>query len=159
MFKEVLCRVVDHDTAGLKLFAISDPKTSPVLFPSNNYIALKIYWFKWSCGEPAISLHSHTVPLVPWSTRLLPVMRDPGSIPRGVLMWNDDSPVSVVSLHWCIGDPDVIDHCGLVWGGLCPELSLGCHADNVMMPLDLIHSSSVPVPRLLQVLLPASQLT
>ncbi len=27
-------------------------------------------------------------------------MRDPGSIPRGVLMWNRDSPVSVVSLHW-----------------------------------------------------------
>jgi hypothetical protein len=37
------------------------------------------------CGEPAISLHSHTVPLVQWSTRLLPVMRDPGSIPKGVL--------------------------------------------------------------------------
>jgi hypothetical protein len=31
-------------------------------------------------------LHSHTVPLVQWSTRLLPIMRDPGSIPRGVLM-------------------------------------------------------------------------
>ncbi len=27
-------------------------------------------------------------------------MRDPGSIPRGVFMWNQDSPVSVVSLHW-----------------------------------------------------------
>jgi hypothetical protein len=27
-------------------------------------------------------------------------MRDMGSIPRGVLMWNRDSPVSVVSLHW-----------------------------------------------------------
>ncbi len=37
------------------------------------------------CGEPAISLHSNTVPLVQWSTRLLPVMRDPGSIPRGYL--------------------------------------------------------------------------
>jgi hypothetical protein len=39
------------------------------------------------CGEPAISLHSHTVPLVQWSmpTRLFPVMRDPGSIPGGVL--------------------------------------------------------------------------
>jgi hypothetical protein len=29
----------------------------------------------------------------------LPVMRDPGSIPRGILMWNWDSPVSIVSLH------------------------------------------------------------
>ncbi len=27
-------------------------------------------------------------------------MRDPGSIPRGVLVWNQDSPVSVVLLLW-----------------------------------------------------------
>ncbi len=27
-------------------------------------------------------------------------MRDPGSIPRGVHMWNRDSSVSIVSLHW-----------------------------------------------------------
>ncbi len=52
------------------------------------------------CGEPAISLYSYTVLLVQWSAHLLPAMRDPGSIPRGVLMWNRDSPVSVVSLHW-----------------------------------------------------------
>jgi hypothetical protein len=39
-----------------------------------------------SCGEPAISLQSYTVPLVQWSTRLLPAMRDLGLIPRGVLM-------------------------------------------------------------------------
>jgi hypothetical protein len=59
-------------------------------------------------------------------------MRDPGSIPRGVLLWNQDSPVS---LHWW---PDVIDHfCGLVWIGLRPELSLGRCADNVIIPLDL----------------------
>ncbi len=48
----------------------------------------------------AISLHLYTVPLVQWSTRLLPVMRDPVSIPGGVLMWNWDSPFSVVSLHY-----------------------------------------------------------
>ncbi len=36
------------------------------------------------CGEPAISLHSHHVSLVQWTTRLLPVTRDPGSNPRGV---------------------------------------------------------------------------
>ncbi len=52
------------------------------------------------CGEPAISRHTYTVPLVQWSTHLLPIMRDPGSIPRGVLMWNRVSPVSVASLHW-----------------------------------------------------------
>jgi hypothetical protein len=49
-------------------------------------------------------------------------------------MWNRDSPVSVVSLHWC---PDVIDHCGLVSGGLRPELLLGRRANNVIIPLDL----------------------
>ncbi len=37
------------------------------------------------CGEPAISLHSYTVPLVQWSTCLLLIMRDMGSIPRGYL--------------------------------------------------------------------------
>ncbi len=37
------------------------------------------------CGEPAISLHSHHASLVQWTTRLLPVMRDPGSNPWGIL--------------------------------------------------------------------------
>ncbi len=50
-----------------------------------------------ACGETAISLHSYTVPLVQWSTRLLSIMRDLGSTPRRVLMWNRDSSVSVVS--------------------------------------------------------------
>jgi hypothetical protein len=50
----------------------------------------------------------------------------------------------------------VIDHCGLVLGGLCPEPSLGLRADNVIS--HLIHSSSVPVSRSRQVL-PASQPT
>jgi hypothetical protein len=76
----------------------------------------------------------YTVPLVQGYTRLLPIMMDLGSIPRGVLMWNLDSPVSVVSLHWW---PNVIDHCGLVWGRLRLEPSLGHRADNVIIPLDL----------------------
>ncbi len=37
------------------------------------------------CGEPAISLHSHHASLVQRTTRLLLVMRDPGSIARGYL--------------------------------------------------------------------------
>ncbi len=53
-----------------------------------------------ACGEPAISLHSHHVPLVQWTTCLLPVTRDLGSKPLGGLMRNWDFPVSVVSLHW-----------------------------------------------------------
>ncbi len=36
-------------------------------------------------GEPAISLTSLHVSLVQWTTRLLPVMRDPGSNPQGYL--------------------------------------------------------------------------
>jgi hypothetical protein len=45
-------------------------------------------------------IHTHHVSLVQWTTRFLPVMRDPGSSPRGLLMWNRDSPVNIVSLHW-----------------------------------------------------------
>ncbi len=52
------------------------------------------------CGEPAISLHSDHVSLVQWTAHFLPVTRDPGSKPLGGLMWNRDSPVSIVSLHW-----------------------------------------------------------
>ncbi len=93
----------------------------------------RIYTSHW--GEPAISLHSHHVSLVQCSTCLLPVTRDLGSNPLGVLMWYRDSPVCNVCY---ICDPDVIDHfCGLVWGGLCPEPSLGPRADNVIIALDL----------------------
>jgi hypothetical protein len=46
-----------------------------------------------------LTAFTHTVSLVQWSTHLLPVMRDPGSIPKGVLIWNWDSPVSVFSLQ------------------------------------------------------------
>jgi hypothetical protein len=89
-------------------------------------------------AEPAISLHSHHVSLVQWTTCFLPVMRDPGSDPKGVLMWNRDSPVSIVSLHWwprrdpitgfvalkwvlhkasrwqCVNRPDRLDHTALL---------------------------------------------
>ncbi len=87
-----------------------------------------------NCAEPAISLHSHTVPQVQASYRLLPVMRDPGSIPRGYLC---ETGILLLLLSRYIGDTDMIDHCGLVWGRLCPEPSLGRHADSVITPLDL----------------------
>jgi hypothetical protein len=67
------------------------------------------------CGEPVISLYSHTVSLVQWVNPLFPVMRDPGSIPRGGTYVKQG-----FSCRY-IGDPDVIDHCGLVWGGLRPD--------------------------------------
>ncbi len=50
--------------------------------------------------------------------------------------WSGGSPVCfpswgtrVQSPGGYIGDPDVIDHCGLVWGGLRPKPSLCRHAD------------------------------
>jgi hypothetical protein len=46
-----------------------------------------------------------------WSTRLLPVMRVLGSIPRGVLY---ETRILLLALSHYIGDPEVTDHCGLV---------------------------------------------
>jgi hypothetical protein len=40
-------------------------------------------WWGEPCDAPAISLHSHHVSLVQWTTRLLPITRDPGSNPLG----------------------------------------------------------------------------
>jgi hypothetical protein len=48
--------------------------------------------------------------------------------------------VTNVARQRYIGDPDMIDHCGLILGGLRPEPSLGRHADNVIIPLDLTQS-------------------
>ncbi len=59
-------------------------------------------------------------------------MRDPDSISRGILMWNRDSPVSVVLLHWWPQRVWLLRPCGFG-----PEPSLGCCAENVMIPLDL----------------------
>ncbi len=79
------------------------------------------------CGEPAISLNSHHVSLVQWTTCLLPVTRERGSNPLGGLMWNRDSPVGVVSLHWWPWRD---------WSSLWPrpEPSLGPRANNVINP-------------------------
>jgi hypothetical protein len=64
-----------------------------------------------------LTAHSSTGPVVhPFSSR----HEGPGFNPRGVLMWNRDSPDSVISLHW---SP--------------PKPSLGCCADNVIIPVDL----------------------
>jgi hypothetical protein len=63
------------------------------------------------CGEPTISLHSQTVSLVQWLNPLLPVIRDPGSIPGGYLC---ETGILLLALSRYIGDPNVIDHCGLV---------------------------------------------
>jgi hypothetical protein len=92
------------------------------------------------CVEPAISLHSHHVSLVQWTTYLLPVTRDPGSNPLGGYLC--ETGILLLALSRYIGDPDVIDpYCGLVWGGSSPEPSLDPRADSVIIPLDLAQLS------------------
>ncbi len=86
------------------------------------------------CGEPAIALHSYTVSLVQWVNPLLPVIRDLGSIPGGYLC---ETGILLLVLYRYIGDSYVINHCGLNWGGLRPEPSLGRRANNLIIPLDL----------------------
>jgi hypothetical protein len=73
--------------------------------------------FHWSSGPPVC------FPL--WGTRV--------QSPGGYLC--ETRILLLVSC--CIGDPDVIDHCGLIWEGLCPEPSPGCHADNVIIQLNV----------------------
>jgi hypothetical protein len=59
-----------------------------------------------------------------------PGFKSPGG---GVLMWNQDSPVSVVSLHWWPWrDWSLWPH---------PEPSIGPRAENVIIPLDLTQLS------------------
>jgi hypothetical protein len=52
-----------------------------------------------------------------------------------------ETGILLLALSRYIGDPDVIDHHCLVWGGPHPEPSLGPCADNVIIPLDLTRLS------------------
>ncbi len=70
----------------------------------------------WSTG-PAVCFPS-------WGTQV--------QSPGGYLC---ETRIILLALSCYISDPNVIDHCDLVWGGLCPELSLGYRAD--IIPLDL----------------------
>jgi hypothetical protein len=110
-----------------KRYTIEDPETSlliGMLHVLEAFLECKIYvtYLRHmfnpmtelaDCGEPAISLHSHHVSLVQWTTCLLPVTRDPGLNPLGGYLceiW-----ILLLALSHYIGDPDVIDHfCGLV---------------------------------------------
>ncbi len=74
--------------------------------------------FHWFSGPPFC--------FPSWGTRV--------QSPAGYLC---ETGIFLLALSRYIGDPDVIDHCGLVWGGLCPKPSLGCRANNVIIPLDL----------------------
>jgi hypothetical protein len=54
----------------------------------------------------------------------------PGFNPQGYLC---ETEILLLALSRYIGDADVIDYCGLVWGGVHPEPPLGRHADNVII--------------------------
>jgi hypothetical protein len=52
-----------------------------------------------------------------------------------------ETRILLLALSHYIGDPDGIDHCGLVWHGPHPKPSLGPRTDNVTISLDLTHLS------------------
>jgi hypothetical protein len=90
---------VDNVIIPLDLTQLFGPSFMLAAGPPSSFTTDIVGCWGEYCGKPAISLHSYTVPLVQWSTSLLFVTRDPGSISREVLMWNRDSSVSLVSLH------------------------------------------------------------
>jgi hypothetical protein len=65
----------------------------------------------WRTCNLTAFIYSSTGPLVQWSSGLLPIMRDPGSIPRKDLC---ETGILLLALSCYIGDSNVIDHCGLV---------------------------------------------
>jgi hypothetical protein len=79
------CRQCDNPT--WHSFSVPVSCLLPVLLPASQPTESAAGGEPWR--EPAISLHSHHVSLAP-------VTRDLGSNPLGGLMWNRDSPVSVV---------------------------------------------------------------
>jgi hypothetical protein len=48
-----------------------------------------------------------------------------------------ETGILLLALSSYICDPNVIDHCGFVWGRLCLEPSQGLCANNLIIPLDL----------------------
>jgi hypothetical protein len=87
----------------------------------------------WRACNLTAFAHSSTGPpicFLSWGTRV----QSPGGYfcETGILLL-------VVSRY--IGDLDMMNHCGLISGRLCPEPSLGRHTDNEIIPLDLTQLS------------------
>jgi hypothetical protein len=97
--KPLLGRRADNVIIPLDLTQLCCPGFTLAAGPPSGFTTDIVRCWGEPCGEPAILMHSHHVSLVQWTTRLLPFMRNRGSIPSGVFMWNQDSPVSVVSLQ------------------------------------------------------------
>ncbi len=80
-----LGRHADNVIIPLDLTQLSCPGFMLVAGPPSGFTNDIVGCWGEPCGEPVISLHSYTVSLVQWVNPLLPIMRDPGSIPRGYL--------------------------------------------------------------------------
>ncbi len=65
--------------------------------------------------------------------------KGPGFKSHGVYL--SGTGIRLLALSCYIGDPNVIVHCGLIWGRPRPKPSLGPRADNVIIPLDLTQLS------------------
>jgi hypothetical protein len=101
---------------------ISDPARNLRLWRACNLIPFK---------------HSSTGPVVhPFASR----HEGPGFNPQGRHLC--ETVILLFALSFYIGDPEVIDRCGLIGGRLRLELSLGRCTDNVIIPLDLTQLSS-----------------
>jgi hypothetical protein len=78
---------ISNLTVGSGFISPKEINGSATLLKSTQYQTLlflpETSLYNQYCGEPAISLHSHHVSLVKWTTHLLPVTRDPGSNPLG----------------------------------------------------------------------------
>ncbi len=91
----------------------------------------------WRACNLTAFIHSSTGPVV----HLFASHHEgPGFNPQGG-RYLCETGILLLALSRYIGDAEVIDHCGLICGGLCPEPSLGHPANNVIIPLDLTQLS------------------
>ncbi len=85
----------------LPIFFLSFPFLFSFTFSPLFSSPFSYFFSKWHCVE---SLQSHSIlAMSHWSFGLPVCFPSQGTqiqIPRGVLMWNRDSPISIVSLHW-----------------------------------------------------------
>ncbi len=96
-----------------------------------HWIILAIPTFVESLQSPCIHRQSHwssgsPVCFPSWGTRV----QSPG-------VYLCEIGILILALSRYIGDPDMIDHCGLIWGRLRPEPPRGFCSGNVIIPLDL----------------------
>jgi hypothetical protein len=84
--KLLLGRRTDNVIIQLNLTQLFCPGFMLAAVPPSGFTTDIVGCWGLPCGEPAISLHSYHVSLVLWITRLLPVMRDLGSITREILL-------------------------------------------------------------------------